>query len=826
MPSEIKDQKAILNAVRKLEVTSELLEEKNGKQKYGGDLEVIVSGRDYSNGKKVGPYARLLVYESGEEIMRQGDWGGNTFYIAVEGALDVYVKDDDDGAQKKIDQLQPGACFGEMSVLAGVARNATIKVPSNGKATVLEITRPALRLLRKLPKFAQIFDATYHRHGLKRTLEDLGQAAGEDLPFELLNKLGQIARFIAYGKNHSLFQEGEPIDKVLFIKSGWVRRVRGLAFEATVNSIAMGVGSKAGVDFLGPGNCLGLEAIGGESKWQYSAAVMSRAEVLEIPIMELRADRELCDRVLHTFSDFSLVDDASHPQSASEQRSLAAVEEEITTGIVDSENLLVMDMDLCVRCGNCSLACQKVHGRSRLLRRGIHIERPVKLGSKSTQHVLTPRVCIHCQDPECLAGCPTGAIARFTDGHIDINQETCIGCFDCATQCPYDAITMVPRDDVSPQTPFSVVGSIRKLLSLAPQPSPAPVEDTGEMVAIKCNLCENTAMNPEGSRRAAYSCEENCPTGALVRVNPRLYFSEVKGALGLVYRDQTHAIGRNIHQRDPFARLCHVFGVLTTIALTGVVIWGLLRYGYNRPVGGTGLTMYWVTGIGGLTGIIGAMAYQARKKIYRRRAGALRYWMLAHIYFGVIASVFLSFHSANRLGGLLTISLTISYALVLASGLFGIICYLIVPRIMTSIEGDPLLIEDLLMRRDELRETIKTISAKGNDQLRELIEGKVRGRFLSLSYLMLQYLRRVELTVLLAHARAKFKAEADLFDDQELSHLLIEAIEATATLRRVDSLVYLHRLLKVWLAPHIISTALMLALMFIHVIQVTFFSRG
>ena len=125
---------------------------------------------------------------------------------------------------------------------------------------------------------------------------------------------------------------------------------------------------------------------------------------------------------------------------------LKAAEEEIATGIVDGTNVLVMDMDLCIRCGNCSLACHKVHGQSRLLRRGIQIERPVAIGKKRLQHALVPQVCMHCADPECLTGCPTGAIFRDPVGHIDIDPKTCIGCYDCATQCPYDAITMVARD--------------------------------------------------------------------------------------------------------------------------------------------------------------------------------------------------------------------------------------------------------------------------------------------------------------------------------------------------------------------------------------------
>src|SRR6476620_9664795 len=119
MPREITDRNLVVDAVRNLSLTAELFEEQNGKSKYAGDLEVIVYGRDYGNGKKVGPYVRLLEYASLEEVMRQGEWGGNTFYITVQGDLDVFVQESGGGRQK-ISQLSPGALFGEMAVLAGV----------------------------------------------------------------------------------------------------------------------------------------------------------------------------------------------------------------------------------------------------------------------------------------------------------------------------------------------------------------------------------------------------------------------------------------------------------------------------------------------------------------------------------------------------------------------------------------------------------------------------------------------------------------------------------------------------------------------------------
>ncbi|MDT7602338.1 MAG: hypothetical protein QOF61_335, partial [Acidobacteriota bacterium] len=578
MPKEIKTHKTVLEAIGKADIISELVERENGHFKYELDLEVIAYGRNY-NGKKVGPYVRLFEFAPGEEIIRQGDWGGNTFYVTVEGKLDVLVADAT-GQTKKVNELPAGVSFGEMSVLAGVPRNATVRVPEDRAATVLEITRPALRLLRKLPKFGHALDVTYRHHGLARTLLDVQHATEDAFDEQLLAQLGDAARFAVYGKNHVLHQEGDAVDRVVFIRNGWVRRVRGLRASPAATDIAHALDADARADFLGAGNCLGLEGVAGEARWKYTATVMARTEALEISITHLRANPRLREAVVSRFSAFSLADDDVALDAPQTLPALVAAEKEITTGIIDGTNLLVMDMDLCIRCGNCSLACHKVHGKSRLLRRGIHVERPATIGGTSSEHVLAPSVCLHCQDPECLTGCPTGAIGRLADGQIDIDPKTCIGCGDCAVQCPYSAISMVPR-----KSPGAEVKTrrarLRGWLSLAPPQLPEAVTDTENLLAVKCNLCDNTSLNPPGAHRQAYSCQENCPTGALVRVNPREYFTEVSNRIGLVFQDQTHAIGRNIHKRDTLARLWHSVGIVATAALIAATVWLLMRFGLD-----------------------------------------------------------------------------------------------------------------------------------------------------------------------------------------------------------------------------------------------------
>ncbi|MDQ2973785.1 MAG: hypothetical protein M3R69_00075, partial [Acidobacteriota bacterium] len=218
------------------------------------------------------------------------------------------------------------------------------------------------------------------------------------------------------------------------------------------------------------------------------------------------------------------------------------------------------------------------------------------------------------------------------------------------------------------------------------------------------------------------------------------------------------------------------------------------------------------------------MTYPLRKQVYRKRAGALRYWMLSHVYIGALAGLILMLHAGRHMGGLLTTSLYIAFDVVILSGLFGIAAYIIAPRIMTSIEGEPLLIEDLVARREELEKELEEIPKQSQGWLREEIEEKVINRFRSFGFLLRQFTRREPLTVLLAEAREPFKERLTRLATDDERILLLNAVEAAVTLRRVEALIYLHKLLRVWIAPHVVSTSVMLALMVVHVIQVVYFA--
>jgi hypothetical protein len=245
----------------------------------------------------------------------------------------------------------------------------------------------------------------------------------------------------------------------------------------------------------------------------------------------------------------------------------------------------------------------------------------------------------------------------------------------------------------------------------------------------------------------------------------------------------------------------------------------------NGVLTGTWLTMRWLTGLVGLFGVAVVMTYPLRKQIYRRRAGALRYWLLAHMYIGVVAGVVLLFHSGKQTGGLLTTSLYVTFDFVIVTGFLAIVSYIVAPRIMTSIEDEPLLIEDLVGRQAELQKEFAALVEKSEGWLREEIEGRVHKRFSGAGFLLRQLIRREPLRTLLADARREFKERITRTATDDERVLLQDAVETVVTLRRVDALIFLHRLLKLWIAPHVLATSLMLALMLVHIIQVVFFSQ-
>jgi len=854
---EIANRHAILEAIRGISAIEELVEYEPGHgYKFGVDLEVAIYGRNYGPGKKVGPYIRMYDYPPGLEIVRQGDWDTNTFFIVVAGAVEVFVA----GVAEPVAVFEPGKPFGEMGVLAGMPRSATVIAHRQRGARVLEVQRPALRVLRKLRKFGAALDITYRNNGRAAVANQL------QIPDELRKKVAEIADFQLVARGHVLASEGEVIRKLLLIRDGWVKRI-GQAQNGEVT------------DYLGPGYILGFNALTVRgARFPYRAVAMSRTELLEIPVEALHRDPALLEALRAALGPAGDIGTPLQPTKALDFNPAvkAAQERLLDRGLVDANNLLLMDMDLCIRCGNCSLACHQIHGHARLKRTGIHVLRPrTPTHTTLNQSLLMPAVCLHCKDPECLTGCPTGAIARFEGGQVDIIPSLCIGCSDCATQCPYNAISLIPRSELkapaarlpvkaapskaapskngasrngkggaakgesAPETPVDPLAAF----GLRFDPKPQPVTQGEELVAIKCNLCNNTPLNPKDASGKPvyathkYNCEENCPTGALKRVKPTAYFNEIARIHGPALRHSgAMIVGNAFGHADRAKWLAHLVGIVVTVLLCGATMAGIVQYGLGTPLFRSDwFNFRWITGLVGLAGIVIVMLYPVRRQMWRRRGGALKVWMLSHTYAGVIAGIVLLLHGGTNLGGAVTAALMISFDLVILTGLIGILLYQLGPRLLTKIEGEPLLAEDLLRRREELYQEIADLTVTAQEQAEKEGRGvqfaqtflvardQAVATLLSLRFLFRQYLRRESLDDLLKHVRQRFaKAIASQTTPTEQA-VLGQILDALATIRRIDALLYIHRALKLWLPPHVISTSVMLALMVVHILQVVYY---
>lgn len=137
---------------------------------------------------------------------------------------------------------------------------------------------------------------------------------------------------------------------------------------------------------------------------------------------------------------------------------------------------LVIDLDTCVGCHACAVACKEwndggqfgplpdedAYGAEPLgvWFNRIHsfevqphiapdaqgngpLQQLVKTGFAAQAPAMTvhfPRSCLHCETPDCVTVCPTGAsYKRAEDGIVLVDENKCIGCKLCSWACPYGA---------------------------------------------------------------------------------------------------------------------------------------------------------------------------------------------------------------------------------------------------------------------------------------------------------------------------------------------------------------------------------------------------
>ena len=99
---------------------------------------------------------------------------------------------------------------------------------------------------------------------------------------------------------------------------------------------------------------------------------------------------------------------------------------------------LYQDQKKCIGCFSCTIACKS----NKHILVGPKPTDIITVGPKMihgeprASYVFMP--CFHCENPWCVAACPTGAMQkRSQDGIVFIDSNLCVGCKSCMSACPW-----------------------------------------------------------------------------------------------------------------------------------------------------------------------------------------------------------------------------------------------------------------------------------------------------------------------------------------------------------------------------------------------------
>lgn len=105
------------------------------------------------------------------------------------------------------------------------------------------------------------------------------------------------------------------------------------------------------------------------------------------------------------------------------------------------------DATYCTGCKTCQVACKD---KNRLdigtVFRTVKDYEVGEYPNASWYHVSMS--CNHCENPACIAACPTGAMYKAEDGTVLHDDDMCIGCQACVNACPYGAPKFVPSKNI------------------------------------------------------------------------------------------------------------------------------------------------------------------------------------------------------------------------------------------------------------------------------------------------------------------------------------------------------------------------------------------
>ena len=434
--------------------------------------------------------SRTLLGQSSGVSARQNEKETRVFLQDVPRILD----------QHRTAQMIAGEFFGEIAALSRMARTSTIFADSDD-AELLEIRWQGLRDLMKYDDALRTHINKIYR---ERALASYLRATPlfKNLSKEQLDRVAEAVEFSTFGdydwsgeykrlaqsgsvrpeKEPVIVSEGDYPNGIVLLRAGFARVSQKFG------------GGERTLNYIGAGQIFGLNEIAHNWRnkespvnFQFSLRAIGYTHLLVVPtrvmeeiVLPSLPQNELPPPFKKNEDDFH----SAAPQTRAREKVGAEILEFLTENrFFNGTASMVIDLDRCTRCDDCVRACASTHDNNpRFLRHG-----------PSAGRLMIANACMHCADPVCMIGCPTGAIHRESfAGQVVINPTTCIGCKSCFTNCPYDAIRMVEARDERGE--FLVDQEMKPIAK-----------------ATKCDLCVENHGGP--------ACERACPHGALTRMN-------------------------------------------------------------------------------------------------------------------------------------------------------------------------------------------------------------------------------------------------------------------------------------------------------------------
>jgi Fe-S-cluster-containing dehydrogenase component/CRP-like cAMP-binding protein len=429
------------------------------------------------------------------QMVKSDSSGNRVFLQDINAVVDGYESD----------ALGVGEIFGEMAAITRTPHRYTVVADS--ECLVMEIRWQGLRLLRRDRQFREQLDQQYRETSLKTNLREI--ELFRFLSDESLDKIAAVTRLESFGElewfadyqvnkqrdlqeriesETLIVSEGDSADDLILIRNGFAR----VSYE-------IGNGHQT-ISYLGRGRFFGLDEVSQNYRrpweaplpYQNSLRALGYVDILRIPkdvlieyVLPNVRKSELPPGIVSPRYDMGglVVSDAGKPLIANHEL-VSLVEFLVDERLINGKRTMMIDLDRCTGCDDCVKACAATHGGTpRFVRNG------PQLGPLMFAHA-----CMHCEDPVCMIGCPTGAIGRDSEsGVVSINANTCIGCKTCSESCPYENIVMIQRTDSRGRLAFD-------------RQTQLPI-----LQASKCDLCHGIGSGP--------ACQNACPHAALVRLD-------------------------------------------------------------------------------------------------------------------------------------------------------------------------------------------------------------------------------------------------------------------------------------------------------------------